>query len=276
MKKLSTPDIKNVELWDNIVSHKRVEVRKLLSSYRQTVMHRYTYFMNNLNSLENIVPLNKAIWGNAKDELEGLYSNNVYLNEAKKKILVVNKCPYCRINHPNTLDHYFDKSDYPEFSVFTPNLIPCCSECNGKKGVIVFDANNNRQFIHFYYDQLPDYQFLFVRFTLTPCEKIPTVNVYLNIPSTETLKSQIEFHFSRLELLSKYKDQIQEKISTIIGLIRKADKEGFTVSQMRNILCCQYDSMVEEYGYNYWEACMYEGVLSSEGFIETYFSNSIA
>ena len=43
-------------------------------------------------------------------------------------------CPFCMISEPTTMDQYFSESEYPEYIIFAPNLIPCCSHCNSVKG----------------------------------------------------------------------------------------------------------------------------------------------
>ena len=55
---------------------------------------------------------------------------SIISSAAFRRLQDVAKCPYCLLNTPNTLDHYFDKSDYPDYSVYTPNLVPCCSIFN--------------------------------------------------------------------------------------------------------------------------------------------------
>ena len=34
------------------------------------------------------------------------------------------KCPFCGLNESSTLDHYLPKKAYPEFSIFSLNLVP--------------------------------------------------------------------------------------------------------------------------------------------------------
>ncbi len=165
MLQIDLPNIDNIRLWDEIVSNKRGIRKEKLLQCRQQVLNRYTFYQSHYESLEEIAPLDALRWENIKEDLQSCYGNNVAFDRARKTLLsIVPKCPYCLLSRPNTLDHYFDKSDYPEYSVFTPNLIPCCSECNSLKGTSLFDDSQQRQFIHFYLDNIPDYQYLFVRF----------------------------------------------------------------------------------------------------------------
>lgn len=271
MKNLDLPKTNNIALWDNIVDKKNLLTRAKIKGYREQVIERYKFYETHYESLDCISPLSESTWSPIKEELISLFGNNVSFKEVKKDLLNVARCPYCTLNRPNTLDHYFDKSTYPEYSVFVPNLVPCCSECNSIKGVSVFNDKNHRQFIHFYLDTLPNYQFLFVRFKMQPNEKIPTIKIWLQLNKNDVLKEQIEEHFKKLNLINKYEDAIAEKISTVINAFNRGREQGNTVTNMRHVLETCYLSYVDSYGHNFWETCMYEGVLHSEGFVEAFF-----
>ena len=150
MLQIDLPNIDNIKLWDEIVSNKRGIHKSNLLQCRHIVLERYVFYQSHYESLEEITPLDTQFWENIKEDLHSCYGNNVAFSRARKKLLSsAPKCPYCLLNRPNKLDHYFDKSDYPEYSVFAPNLIPCCSECNSLKGTRLFNDDQQRQFIHF-------------------------------------------------------------------------------------------------------------------------------
>lgn len=276
MLQIDLPDIDNIRLWDEIVSKKRGIRKEKLLRYRQQVLDRYTFYQSHYKSLEEIVPLNKSFWENIKEDLQSCYGNNVAFDEARKILLSsVFKCPYCLLNRPNTLDHYFDKSDYPEYSVFTPNLIPCCSECNSLKGTSLFDDIQQRQFIHFYLDGIPEYQYLFVRFVINSPESIPQISVYLQFQENEPFEQQIKNHFSCLNLLRKYRDAIIDRLPIVLQEIEIAKNGGMALNQIQGILCVRYQALANTYKNNYWETCMYEGLLSSEEALETLLNSEL-
>jgi 5-methylcytosine-specific restriction endonuclease McrA len=274
---LDFPDIDNIGLWDEIVSNKRGIRKENLLLCRQQVLDRYTFYQSHYESLEEIAPLDAPHWENIKEDLQSCYGNNVAFDRARKVLLsVVPKCPYCLISRPNTLDHYFDKSDYPEYSVFTPNLIPCCSECNSLKGTSLFDDSQQRQFIHFYLDNIPDYQYLFVRFIINPPESIPQISVYLQFHENEQLEQQIRNHFFKLGLLKKYKNMIADRLSIVIEEIRIAKNSGMALNRIREALTIQYQALRNTYKNNYWETCMYEGLFKDEEILETFFNSELS
>jgi len=235
-------------------------------------LERYVFYQSHYESLEEITPLDTQFWENIKEDLHSCYGNNVAFSRARKKLLSsAPKCPYCLLNRPNTLDHYFDKSDYPEYSVFAPNLIPCCSECNSLKGTRLFNDDQQRQFIHFYIDNIPNYQYLFVHFSIDAPKSIPQTFVDLQFQENEPLEQQIRNHFSQLDLLRKFHDAIISRLPVVLGEIEIAKNGGMTFDQIQEIMRVRYRALASTYKGNYWETCMYEGLLSSEGVLEMFF-----
>ena len=80
-----------------------------------------------------------------KDYLSQRYKNYRDTQAAKViKVLNMTACPYCNQNHINIvhdkngkirfwgdLDHFYNKSTYPELSICLYNLIPVCKVCKG-------------------------------------------------------------------------------------------------------------------------------------------------
>lgn len=273
MKNLTYPEIDNKSLWDAIVSRKHKVSRSKLKSVREKVMSRYDFYESHIDSLDNIVPLVPEEWGDAKETLMSCYGQNVEFKKVRKIIMdslsATNrtKCPYCMLNRPNTIDHFFDKNDYPEFSVYIPNLIPCCSECNTQKGTSMFDRCNNREYIHFYYDKIPEDQFIFVRLSYLD-GGVPFVNIELIFKQEDYASKLIRRHFVSLSLIIKYRDVILERLAPVLEEIEMMLNVGIFPDIIKETLRIRYDSLVKCYGKNYWETCMYEGILNSPTFLE--------
>ena len=269
---LSLPEIDNIQLLDDIISNKKTDRREKLQHYRRQVIDRYTFFESHFNALDEIKPLDSTAWHEVKDDLHSCFGNNVAFNQAKAKIFSgITRCPYCTLNRPNTLDHYFDKSEYPEFVVYSPNLIPCCSECNSIKGTGLFDDVGARQFIHFYLDEIPEFQFLFVRFYIESDEQIPQVVVSLHFEESQENEKHIEAHYSKLNLLRKYRDTIIGRIPSVLDEFRMAKECGIKTDSLKEMIMIRFQSLSKNYGCNYWETCMYEGILNSDGFLDILF-----
>ncbi len=280
MKTLDYPRIDNIELWDDIVSRKHNPAKGRLLSVREKVEERYDFYSEHFDSLEEIQNLPESEWMGAKEDLIKCYGENIEFKKVRHEIFDVmeksnqTKCPYCFLNRPNTLDHYFDKDDYPEFSVFVPNLVPCCSECNTNKSTSVFDENETRKYIHFYHDVIPSEQFLFMRFTYPDSDKIPIVNIYLEFESENNFSAIVRNHFSNLSLLKKYKNAVLDRLAPIIEEIRMFSKNNKAREDVVEILETRYNALAKHYGKNYWETCIYDGILHSSDFLESCYSEN--
>lgn len=271
MLKLPIPNIDNDLLLDNIIKNKRRSKKIILQPFVKKIKERYRYYETHYDSLDKIDEDNT--WRSIKNDLLSCYGANIYFSEARKKLVeampavIQNKCPYCMLNRPSTLDHYFDKNKYPEFCIFFPNLLLCCSECNSIKNDVVFDSRGSRKYIHFYHDDLPSYKFLFIRFSNTKEDIVPKINIYIQFQSCE-IQPIVQAHFKNLKLFQKYKMAINEKLSLILKEIRDFYDHGFSKDQIKDIIEIRYNSMMKEYGNNYWETCIYEGVINSPCFIK--------
>lgn len=279
MKKLTYPQIDNITLWEKIVSHKHRHTREKLFSFQDKIEMRYAFYSEHFNSLDEIVPLPKTEWSDVKKELISCYGDNTEFKKVKHQIFDhlseenQTKCPYCMLSRPNTLEHYFDKDDYPEFSVYVPNLIPCCSECNSNKSTSVFDSNHNRKYIHFYHDLIPEEQFLFVRFSFSKFDSVPQVNITLKFSEDNYYSSLVKRHFENLSLISKYHNTIVDRLAPLLEEIRMNQQSGMPIELIITALRNRLKALSEHYGNNYWETCIYEGILNSPGFLSQLLSN---
>ena len=272
MLQIPCPDINCDSLLDAIIDNRKRENREALLPFKEGIKERYKYYEEHKNELEAIHPLDLT-WEPIKDELLSCYGNNVAFTEARKALIaampiaIQNKCPYCMLSRPNTLDHYFDKSRYPEYAVFIPNLVLCCAECNTAKGTAVFDSVGQRMFIHFYYDRMPEYQFLFFRFKNTNEDIIPEIKIELQFQRDGKQENIIFAHFHNLKLHEKYRAAINDKLSVIMQEIRNLANMKLTYEKIHAIIENRYQSMIEHYGINYWESCIYEGIINSPDFL---------
>ncbi|GAA0291595.1 HNH endonuclease [Pseudomonas rhodesiae] len=52
----------------------------------------------------------------------------------KLRELMLGSCPMCGNSAIGTVEHYLPKTYFPEFTVFSWNLVPSCNTCNQKRG----------------------------------------------------------------------------------------------------------------------------------------------
>lgn len=278
MKNIPCPEYDNYKLWKDILELKRLETRKKLNEVKDSIKERYEEYRVDSNSVVDIFPTKKTLIKENKENLKSFYGNNKHLSKAKEILydnvykVNHNKCPYCMINEPNTLDHYYDKSDYPEYSVFVPNLIPCCSKCNRIKGTKVFDSNNNRIFLHFYYDFIPSYKFIYIRYSFDEVDIVPVYNIDFKFQDNEKNSTLIKSHFKALNLKERYRkiisDKTTERILDVLGM-----KNDSSLEQITKELEKKLKNLIKLYGVNSLDACIIEGFLESPNFLQNIINN---
>lgn len=175
------------------------------------------------------------------------------------------KCPYCTLSRANTTEHILPKEDYPEYAIDALNLLPCCSECNSAKGERVRDENGNPLIINFYYNKLPETQYLYVR--LFEDEKgYIDFEYYLDNPDRqvdEPMFLLIKSHFEKLGLIEKYEEAaIANYVEIENRLKSSASKCG--VKMCLEELRCNTLEDAREYGRNHWKVILKLALADSE------------
>lgn len=68
-----------------------------------------------------------------KKKLNNLYTKKRKYIYEEKYVFCKRVCSFCGRDAGDTLDHFYPKTKFPEFSLFLQNLVPCCSNCNTLK-----------------------------------------------------------------------------------------------------------------------------------------------
>lgn len=74
-----------------------------------------------------------------------------YIEKIRYK-LSPNCCPLCGGFGTHTVDHFLPKATYPEFTIFSLNLVPACS-CNSLRSNVTHGSAPHESTIHPYFDQ---------------------------------------------------------------------------------------------------------------------------
>lgn len=157
-------------------------------------------------------------------------------------------CPYCLISEPDSCDHYLPKEDFPEFSFFIYNLIPCCSNCNRRKGVKLSD-NGKRLFINPIFDDV-DSGFIDVEISLDEL----TVSFYskdglgLFTPNS---------HVKNLDLIRRFNDQGVSVLSRVLGYIEETPSLK-SLDIFKEEMARQFRISRKVYGDNHYETLIYK------------------
>lgn len=218
-----------------------------------------------------------------KDKLQGLYSSdcNVAKNvrshhsrfTSTARRVYHNKCPYCVLSEPNTLEHILPKGRYPEYAVHVFNLIPCCSKCNSHKGEAIKDSRTGLpQTLNFYYHNPEEFQFLNVDCNLDSNGN-PQFLYRLAFPSDADpiLSSIITNHFNRLHLIERYNEEVIRIYAATEPMIRGLCN-GRNLADALNSISDYINKISSSYGINHYMLVLFNCLLTSSQY-HTYLNN---
>lgn len=117
-----------------------------------------------------------------------------YINELRDEAEPL-PCPMCGSMHSGTLDHIFPQANYPEFAVFSKNLVPAC-KCNSKRQNTLLGAAAGERILHPYYDACLGERLLSAR--VIDFVPVPTIHLRLEIAQNHPDYVAIAFHVERI------------------------------------------------------------------------------
>lgn len=177
-------------------------------------------------------------------------------------------CPYCGIGGiPNTIEHILPKEIYPQYSIFSKNLIPCCAECNSRKGSKVKNSENDEYHTYnFYEDEIPNQEYLKVH-----------IEIISNVPKaifeiSEGANILFKNHIKTLNLLERYSQNSNIIFSE--NQIRFKKYPIKNIDLFREECNKEYEVCKEKYGTNYYKGLLYQEMGKSREYLNYLFNNS--
>lgn len=239
--------------------------RYRISAHMPYILNRYNFYLENQSSLEMITP-DKRFDKRDAEILRSQFHHGAAFQRERGKMIdelwseIKGKCPFCMISEPTTLDHYFPESKYPEFILFTYNLVPCCGQCNGLKGASLFGDNGERLFFHYYFDELPSKRLLVADINLNSSDNhVPIIEFYIDADEKDAIQKIIKSQFTTLKLNERYKGQCNSEISMLFQEMGAYCQSGYEIKDCIDMISIRADIMYKEYGDNYWKAALYDG-----------------
>lgn len=224
---------------------------------------------DNAFNFNSLVSIDAAAYDdNDKNNLKALYSyRNKKIQELKNALTIhplhknsiLNTCQNCTINEVDTMDHILGQTEFPEFAVHPKNLFPCCSVCNKKKSDDYVDDEGSQLFLNLFLDDLPQSQYLHVEFGNN---WLPRFRLRQPDDISDDLFRLIENHYKRLDLLTRFRDNSNQIISTLRATIRAFKKED--IKDKIEEICSDLEPTL---GYNHRQIILYRALGSSEEFI---------
>lgn len=168
-------------------------------------------------------------------------------------------CPLCGFGHVSTLDHFAAKARYPMFSVLPINLVPTCTDCNKKMGAGVIGVEATMPHPYFEEARIETETWLLCDVQET---NPVTVTYRVEPPAdwSEGLRKRVRYHFSELELATRYAVQAGSHLANMknfLAVLAHADLQTF-ISRRANSFQRP----------NEWEAALYVGLFRSQWFMQ--------
>ncbi|ART81544.1 hypothetical protein CBP31_01950 [Oceanisphaera profunda] len=152
MKKLSHPQVNDLDILGKMKCNKKITSYPFIKNEYEMMANQYSDYANNDGN-----PWFCTGWkisNYLKNRLERHYikpySDLKYIKELRDKGSP-NVCPLCGSLKTATLDHFLPQADYPEWIIYSKNLIPAC-DCNSKRSNNVKGVNDRQRVLHPYYD----------------------------------------------------------------------------------------------------------------------------
>lgn len=244
-----------------------IDRKRIMENAYDSIVERYEFFEENVQDLEAVLQSKCDMDASVKKILIDTYNQSDLVKRLKAEIknslpnALKAKCPYCMISEPNTMEHYFDKDEFPEYTLFSKNLIPCCSQCNSLKGTRLI-VNGARSTLNFYYDILPTSQFSSFKMHLDD-KMVPTFDVVLALDVSKAVDKVIQNHFDVLHLRNRYSMQIPDLLSNLLDEAKERMAEGISLDDVIKVFRIRISTLRKNNGTNYWEACFYESVIEN-------------
>lgn len=211
--------------------------------------------------LEMPIALSNALKAHYDGEIKGLE----FISFVREK-LRDDCCPICGSTlPPDEVDHIIPKHLYPEYAIFSRNLVPACT-CNRKKGMVFKGDYSPQRVFHPYYDNAMEVRLVYLELTNGIEKPDIAIKVMKGHEQNETLRFHIDNILMKTVLL-RFAENAWSKLSDLPRLTLRGFKKttkSISASDLRE----EIEALVEESDHkhgtpNNWNSMFYFGVLQS-------------
>ena len=167
MKKLDFPLHDDDQALLRLENNPRLSSHPLLARNRHVIERRYDEYRAARGDAWEVgdpvklpAKLANAMRAHYESEPEGLEFIKWIRDEGSRDV-----CPMCGSLGARTADHIFPKEKFPEFAIFSQNLVPACSDCNTRRGQNYRGDIRDARVLHPYFDDILTQRIAWLRFT---------------------------------------------------------------------------------------------------------------
>jgi hypothetical protein len=277
MRNLPAPLLNDRIVFSEIAKAKSYTYKARLYKVRSGINARYKEYMAHEPNLEALPLSDINVF--CADALVKCYSSRTKsLDSLRDKLLYpdvndFDECPFCGIGEPSTLDHYLPKEEFPEFSIFSKNLIPICSPCNSSYKGAKWIENGERLFIHTYFDIFPAQAFFTA--SIKVGVKLSLAFNALHVPAHIDFSDLFSRHFEKLKLNDRYKRKAASEIARKQRRFEAIFRKSSSPIDVASALLQEAVNLRAEYSHNHWKPVLYEALSRSPDFCNGGFRKAI-
>jgi len=248
--------------FNDAIQHRNLVSARRLRRVRPRVFEAYDRYQQHKRNLTGLAAIRctrlqkKDLSGNYK--LTGENKPLAYIREDLLDREPAEYCPYCSFGEAESLDHFLPQSLFPEFSLLSKNLVPCCPRCN-----LLKRAKNGEHAIHPYYDHLG------TRIVYAEVEVSDAVAVRYKLRNRNGMNTKLfercQEQFNLLELEKRWRKQASLTLANQRGALRSA-LQSSGVSGLKSRLREQARSHRENGGLNGFGYSLYAALANSTEF----------
>lgn len=248
MGRLPMPTADDLGTFDRVTRAKKAQRRTSLESVRTGVAQAYETYVRVAPHLDGMMSIPVSL--PQRDALLHAYDSPTAAFKRLRANLLdgVVRCPFCDISEASTLDHYLPKEKFPEFAIFSRNLVPCCSPCNERKGALT-----GRPVLHPYFDDAQVEQCLALRVRFAAPDLVLTYDVERPRDMGPDEFAVVEAHFANLDLARRFNLWALDDLRSIAGVLGATYAIGEDATAVRTEL----QSAANYSGRRYWCALLY-------------------
>jgi hypothetical protein len=177
-------------------------------------------------------------------------------------------CPICGIDPVVELDHHLPRSVFKALAIYTRNLVPLCHACNHTK-LAGFGAQGEeeKRFLHAYFDELPDVNFFAAKVEIREGGLIVQFRILTDAGLPLGFAERLQEQMTALKLNERYQQEINSYISGhAVSLHLQYSVNG--KESVRSFLSLQARHERTAFYRNHWRPTLLAALAEHDAFID--------
>ena len=267
MKSSILPNVTEPDNFKEFIKYRKGDLRETLLKIQKKLPYYYRHYDAHNENIHQIQPqkLNTSERDKIIETYES-YTSKAIISYRDTLFEHISICPYCGLNETEHLDHYLPKSEFSEYSLFTTNLIPCCSKCNSKYKKTGYKEGGVRVYLHPYIDKINDHEVLRTNIRWADNAIILNYGINQSCGINHDLIKVMKKHFKHLKLADRYLKYATNYITGMKPIFNIAYGVSADSEKLKSSIASKYDDALAEYGQNHWKTALLKSLRNNERF----------